>query len=188
MFLPACKDQDPAAENAARDKAAKTAAAPLPKPESKLDAAATDELVKLRDAYYALKDALVATDAAATDAGASRLLSAAELLRYRLRSAKDPAQNSLVAQLDSVMTGSEQIVALTSDSALVKKRQLFYPLSETMYRLLSDAGLRQATVYRQHCPMAFDNNGGYWLSSSPEIRNPYFGNQMLECGEVTDSL
>jgi len=36
--------------------------------------------------------------------------------------------------------------------------------------------------------MAFDGKGGYWLSNSKEIRNPYFGDIMLACGEVTEVL
>jgi Cu(I)/Ag(I) efflux system membrane fusion protein len=40
-------------------------------------------------------------------------------------------------------------------------------------------------VYKEYCPMAFDNKGAYWLSESEEIRNPYFGKSMLTCGEVT---
>jgi hypothetical protein len=32
--------------------------------------------------------------------------------------------------------------------------------------------------------MAFDGEGGYWLSDSKEIRNPYYGEKMLVCGNV----
>ncbi|MFT4674108.1 MAG: hypothetical protein ACI9R6_001009, partial [Saprospiraceae bacterium] len=30
----------------------------------------------------------------------------------------------------------------------------------------------------------FNNTGGYWLSNSKEIRNPYFGSKMLKCGRI----
>jgi len=36
--------------------------------------------------------------------------------------------------------------------------------------------------------MAFDNKGAYWLSNEAAIRNPYFGDEMLECGKVEDSV
>lgn len=39
-------------------------------------------------------------------------------------------------------------------------------------------------VYIQYCPMAFQNQGAHWLSLDSVIRNPYFGDQMLTCGEV----
>jgi Cu(I)/Ag(I) efflux system membrane fusion protein len=36
--------------------------------------------------------------------------------------------------------------------------------------------------------MAFDNKGAYWLSETEEIRNPYFGDVMLGCGETKEIL
>ena len=38
------------------------------------------------------------------------------------------------------------------------------------------------------CPMAFDGKGAYWITESREIRNPYFGEKMLNCGEVKEKL
>ena len=39
-------------------------------------------------------------------------------------------------------------------------------------------------LYLAFCPMAFNNEGGYWLQDSKEIKNPYFGSKMLSCGEI----
>ena len=55
-------------------------------------------------------------------------------------------------------------------------------------KLAQIAELKNAGVYRQFCPMAFNDQGAYWLSPETEIRNPYFGKKMLACGEVRDSL
>lgn len=43
-------------------------------------------------------------------------------------------------------------------------------------------------VYIDFCPMADDFKGAYWLSSSEEIRNPYFGAAMLSCGEIKSTI
>ncbi len=43
-------------------------------------------------------------------------------------------------------------------------------------------------IYLEYCPMANQNKGGYWLSFDDRIRNPYFGEQMLECGEVVQTF
>jgi membrane fusion protein, copper/silver efflux system len=40
----------------------------------------------------------------------------------------------------------------------------------------------------QHCPMADNDKGADWLSSEKEIMNPYFGESMLRCGEVTKTF
>ncbi len=42
--------------------------------------------------------------------------------------------------------------------------------------------------YLAFCPMAFNNNGAYWIQKSDSIRNPYFGAKMLKCGEIKDKL
>jgi Cu(I)/Ag(I) efflux system membrane fusion protein len=39
-------------------------------------------------------------------------------------------------------------------------------------------------LYIQYCPMADRNNGARWLSDSKIVKNPYFGESMLKCGEV----
>jgi hypothetical protein len=41
-------------------------------------------------------------------------------------------------------------------------------------------------LHLMYCPMTFDNQGGYWVSRTSAIRNPYEGSRMLECGAVLD--
>jgi Cu(I)/Ag(I) efflux system membrane fusion protein len=36
--------------------------------------------------------------------------------------------------------------------------------------------------------MAFDNAGATWLQDSEEIANPYFGEMMLGCGEIQETI
>jgi Cu(I)/Ag(I) efflux system membrane fusion protein len=36
--------------------------------------------------------------------------------------------------------------------------------------------------------MALHDTGAFWLSQEADIKNPYFGKEMLECGETVDSL
>ena len=36
--------------------------------------------------------------------------------------------------------------------------------------------------------MANGDKGAYWLSSIEEIENPYFGDEMLKCGETRETL
>jgi Cu(I)/Ag(I) efflux system membrane fusion protein len=44
------------------------------------------------------------------------------------------------------------------------------------------------TWHLAHCPMAFDNKGADWLQRGMQINNPYFGDQMLRCGEIRESF
>ncbi|MDF3129445.1 efflux RND transporter periplasmic adaptor subunit [Kiritimatiellaeota bacterium B1221] len=45
-----------------------------------------------------------------------------------------------------------------------------------------------APLYRMHCPMANEDKGADWLQASEDLRNPYFGDMMLRCGEVKETL
>lgn len=40
------------------------------------------------------------------------------------------------------------------------------------------------TVYTAFCPMAFDFKGAKWIQRGTEINNPYFGSEMLRCGDL----
>lgn len=66
-----------------------------------------------------------------------------------------------------------------------------------MFALLSDEAAslarrfppdRQHAYYLLRCPMAFDGRGGVWLQKSQQVRNPYFGSGMLECGDVQEMI
>ena len=37
-------------------------------------------------------------------------------------------------------------------------------------------------LYEQFCPMY--DGGSAWLSMNKEVRNPYYGSSMLNCGKV----
>ncbi len=46
----------------------------------------------------------------------------------------------------------------------------------------------KAPMYRQNCPMAFNNTGADWLAQDKAILNPYFGSGMLRCGDVEEVI
>ncbi len=164
----------------------KTAEAAIPKaPESDLSKEQTIELMNMLSTYYGLKDALVATNGPKADEAASRLLSAAELFLHGTGSA--PQATEMQPQLKKLMNGCDSIITAKADS-VEQKRNRFAGVSEAMYKVLKLANLKNAKTYHQYCPMAMNDQGGYWLSSEEEIKNPYFGKKMLECGEVKDSL
>jgi hypothetical protein len=44
------------------------------------------------------------------------------------------------------------------------------------------------SLFVEYCPMANNNEGGFWLSNEKEIKNPYFGDMMLKCGSVKETI
>lgn len=76
---------------------------------------------------------------------------------------------------------------LYESSNLETFRKHFISFSEELIQL-SMAIHWNKTLVVQYCPMADNNNGAKWLSQSTEIRNPYYGDAMLMCGEVVRKL
>jgi hypothetical protein len=163
-----------------------TPAKPKAPGQSKLSVEGTQMLLALVQQYYGLKNALVTTKAAHADSAATQLASKATDFQAYL--AKDSANGpSLKPYIDTILTQSKQINNI-KDETCEKQRIAFDYISRDVYAMLKQVDLKNAGIYREYCPMAFNERGAYWLSDEAEIKNPYFGKKMLECGEVTDSL
>ncbi|MBS3742654.1 MAG: DUF3347 domain-containing protein, partial [Candidatus Cloacimonetes bacterium] len=75
---------------------------------------------------------------------------------------------------------------------LGEQRKHFIQLSGNMIELVktfeapeTDQG---SSLYVQFCPMANDDKGAFWLSKEGEVKNPYYGDMMLTCGEVREEI
>lgn len=65
------------------------------------------------------------------------------------------------------------------------QRLEFINLSKALINALNSFGINQdSPLYVQFCPMANNNQGATWISNEEEIINPYFGDVMLNCGNV----
>lgn len=132
--------------------------------------------------YLRIKDALVAAEPAGVPAVAATMLEELRgvdksFLSFPQKEAYDKSAADLREQLEKL--------ELTTD--LAAQRAILEPLSAAVFQLAKDFGYK-TRLYREYCPMAFDNHGAAWLSDSEAIRNPYFGDEMLKCGTVTDIL
>ncbi len=76
---------------------------------------------------------------------------------------------------------------LQSFDDIAKQREVFQKISDKMYTMVKEKGSNH-DVYYVYCPMAFDNKGAYWLSEEEEVKNPYFGDAMMDCGEVKETI
>jgi len=88
--------------------------------------------------------------------------------------------------------GSENTVVLADKIAastdLTAQRSSFTAISNDVITLFKKSEISSGSIYVQYCPMANEGKGGYWLSSREEIMNPYYGDEMLHCGEVKETL
>ncbi|WP_026945980.1 efflux RND transporter periplasmic adaptor subunit [Algoriphagus marincola] len=76
---------------------------------------------------------------------------------------------------------------LEKSKGIKEARVNFNNLSELIIEANETYGLANRVVYKDYCPMAFGDEGAYWLSEKKEILNPYFGASMLTCGEVKET-
>lgn len=68
------------------------------------------------------------------------------------------------------------------------QREHFSLMSEVVYDVVKAFGGGQA-LYHDHCPMYNKDKGGaMWLSETKEVKNPYFGSEMPNCGTVEEVI
>lgn len=68
-------------------------------------------------------------------------------------------------------------------------RRSFNDLSKTMIEMHNYFGhADDVNYYLTYCPMAFDHTGAYWLQTEPIVWNSFYGEQMLRCGSIKDTL
>lgn len=120
------------------------------------------------NAYINLKTALVNTNNAKTAEAASSLMTAF----------------ANVGVEEEILQAAQNI----SEAADIEVQRRAFVTVTTAVEGMLEGAISSGTVYKQFCPMAFNNQGGYWLSNSKEIYNPYFGDKMLKCGRVADEL
>ena len=75
---------------------------------------------------------------------------------------------------------------IANPTELKEQRDHFDELSDNMTLGIQSFGINKK-VYHQYCPMK-NENGAYWLSVERKIKNPYFGEAMLNCGEIIHTL
>ncbi|HEX5171886.1 MAG TPA: DUF3347 domain-containing protein [Cyclobacteriaceae bacterium] len=148
-----------------------------------VDAAFQDQLTNVFKSYVSLKEAFVSSDASKVAMEATTTLDALNQVDMKLLTGA--SHNDWMTYLAGMETA---LKAIGSASDIEVQREAFSDLSQSLYKSIKAYGLDGATAYYEFCPMAFDNQGGYWLSDATEIRNPYFGDKMLTCGSVRDTL
>lgn len=119
--------------------------------------------------YIQLKDALVASNS-------DNASKAATQLQKSLKEA-----NGSTAILDA-------IAKLAQAKDLKEQREIFSTISNEMATMVKGGKLSSGSLYLEYCPMANNNTGAYWLSNEKQIKNPYFGDMMLKCGSVKETI
>ena len=136
---------------------------------AKVEAEFNDPKVEaIFDQYLQVEAALVNTDAAKTATESSKL-------------------EALLKDSEADEETQTAVVAMAASEDIAVQRENFETLSSSIEKMLQGS-LKSGTLYKQYCPMAFNNKGAYWISSSKDVLNPYFGDKMLKCGRVDSEV
>lgn len=137
------------------------------------------DLSALLKSYYQLKNLLVEGNAGKASAQAKEFVQmAGKVDPSKLTSAE---QKVFISLRDKIRNDAQ---AIASTNGLEKQRDLFSALSNNMITLAKAVKLSEQPVYVDYCPM----KKMYWLSEEKNIRNPYYGNAMLACGSVKETI
>lgn len=141
------------------------------------------EIKEVVSSYLTLKNALVG-DNGNDAASAGKQLSDA---LNRLDQAKLTTEQRKI--FDEVKEDAKEHAEHISTNAtkIAHQREHFETLSQDMYDFVKTAKSDQ-TLYKVHCPMYNKNKGAYWLSEVREVKNPYYGKEMLNCGSVVEEV
>ena len=161
-----------------------TEAAAVPTaPQFVVDKTFKDQLSMVFVSYIKIKNGFVESDPAKVSTEAATLK---KILR-----AMDTNMLSGAALNDwSNYTGNLDmaLAEIVGSGDIEAQRTAFSALTDNVYKGIKAYGLGTGIAYYDFCPMAFNNQGAFWLSDNKEIRNPYFGDKMLTCGSVTETL
>ncbi len=140
----------------------------------------SNQFEKFINNYIILKDAFVATDDDQVIEFAKSTL--ASLNKVDMKLLKGDAHLLWMSLYNPILDNLEGIIQMED---MEIKRNHFSIVSNNLTDAIAAFGdYSNNPIYLQYCPMAFDDQGAYWISNKKEIRNPYFGDMMLKCGEV----
>lgn len=129
--------------------------------------------------YFSLKDALVGDDAKKAAQSGTKLVAALKAFDLSKYSKED--KKELADIIEAATEHAEHI----AKSAIDHQREHFKMLSKDITDMVAITGTKN-TLYEQFCPMY--DKGSAWLSTSKEVRNPYYGSGMLKCGKVQKTI
>jgi len=137
-------------------------------------------LGKLTEAYFPVWRGLAADDLDATKAAATEL----DKLRHTLHD--QPGNNEQASDFfeDMLDQLADPVAAIAQADDIEAARIEFEHLSNALIRAVRAMGLPSGVEAQlAYCPMAFEGRRADWLQDDKKLLNPYFGAEMLECGE-----
>jgi len=137
---------------------------------------------RVLNAYIQLKDALVKSDGASSSSASKTLLTSIQ--EVNMNELNTETHTQWMKVLNDLKEDAEHI---SETKEITHQRDHFMSLSKNLYAVIK-VSKSETPIYYQFCPMANKGKGANWLSLENKIKNPYYGNQMLTCGKVVETI
>lgn len=141
------------------------------------------QLKSVLENYLSIKNSLVSSNSKESTKNSKLLIES--LNKVDMKLVKGESHVFWMAQMKAITENTNGIIEATDIS---EQRNLFSSLSNTIISTTKSFGVKKDTFYVQFCPMAGNDKGAYWLSKESKIKNPYFGDEMLTCGSVKETI
>ena len=139
-------------------------------------------LSEVYDSYFAVKDALVRTDGASASTSSKTLFT--EINNIKMDNLSMDVHMAWMKVFENLKEDAEHIADIKD---IGRQRDHFISLSKNIYEVMK-ISKQETPTYYQFCPMANDGKGANWLSKENTIKNPYYGSQMLNCGNTVETI
>ena len=146
------------------------------------NAQSNTNIKKVLDAYIQLKDALVKSDGTNSSSASKTLLTAIQ--EVNMSELNTETHTQWMKVVNDLKEDAEHI---SETKEITHQRDHFMSLSKNLYAVIK-VSKSETPIYYQFCPMANKGKGANWLSLENKIKNPYYGNQMLTCGKVVETI
>lgn len=131
------------------------------------------------DVYMKLKNALAADD--------SKLATVAnkDLEAILQKTTTEKIEADLIKQYTTIADAAKEHAASISknNGNISAQRNAFALLSADMHNFIKMFNTDKK-LYQDYCPMYNQGKNGYWISEIKDIKNPYYGSEMLTCGGI----
>jgi len=148
-----------------------------------VNAAAAASIKEIIGQYLYIKNALVTDDGREAAKGGKEMEEAISKLDKSFLTAE---QKKAYDEIEEDLKEHAEHIGKNGGN-IGHQREHFSMMSEDVYDLAKAFGGGKS-LYHDHCPMYNHNKGAMWLSETKEVKNPYYGSEMLTCGSVEEVI
>jgi len=160
------------------------------------DTEAADEITEVSDAVKAsvateaiINGYLKIKNALANDKSKEATTAATDFVNAVLATNSEKIDSKLIDKYKTITESAKKQADLivSNDGKIAEQRTHFAVLSKDITNLIATFGTDKK-LYQDYCPMYNEGKNGYWISEIKEIRNPYYGSEMLSCGGMIKEI